>query len=121
MKAIVLGTQVVDYVSRKTNQPVKGYTLSVAYKNSQVQGHEVSNVFISDNLGIPGIIGIRSGACVNIEYNNRGYVCGLEVITPSTPESAEAIRRALEIKPVQAPAGAASQPPAEASKAAVRK
>lgn len=118
MKATVLGTQLVDYVSKRTNQPVKGFTLFVAYRDSQVTGHSVSNVFISDNLGIPGVIDIKPGSYVDVEYNNRGFVCGLEVLVLPTPESAAAIRTALDIYPGHAspsvpPAPeAASTPPA---------
>ncbi len=116
MKATVLGTQLVDYVSKKSNQPVKGYTLFVSHKDSQVDGYAVSNVFISDNLGIPGVVDIRPGSRVDIEYNNRGYVCGIEVLTPSTPDSAEAIRSALEVNPGRAPASVPSAPAPAPSK-----
>lgn len=111
MKATVLGTQPVDYVSRRSNQPVKGYTLFVAHKDSQVDGYAVSNVFISDNLGIPGVFSIRPGARVDIEYNSRGYVCGLEVLSHSTPESAEAILSVLTITPEQTAPAPAPAPP----------
>ena len=79
MKAKVLGTQCVDYVSKKTGNPVKGVTLHVSHKDSQVRGEAVSSPFISDNLAIPGIGDVRPGMVVDIEYNNRGYVCGVEI------------------------------------------
>ncbi|MCI8661547.1 MAG: hypothetical protein HFG54_15110 [Lachnospiraceae bacterium] len=83
MKATVLGVQPVDYVSKRSGQPVKGITFHVMHKDQQVRGDAVSNVFVSDNLGIPGIIDIAPGTCIDVEYNNRGYVCGLTVIPPS--------------------------------------
>lgn len=79
MKAKVLGTQAVDYTSRRTGNLVKGVTLHVSYKDSQVCGDAVSNVFVSDNLAIPGIADVAPGMTVDIEYNSRGYVCGLTV------------------------------------------
>lgn len=79
MLAKVLGTQNVDYVSKRTGQPVKGMTFHVSHKDQQVRGEAVSNVFVSDNLGIPDIVNITPGMTINVEYNNRGYVCGLTV------------------------------------------
>ena len=80
MKARVLGIQSVDYVSRRTGQPVKGVTLHVSHKDQQVIGDAVSNVFISDNLGIAGLSNISVGVNVDVEYNSRGYVCGLAIL-----------------------------------------
>lgn len=79
MKVKVLGIQSVDYVSRKTGNPVKGVTLHTTYKDAQVQGDATGNIFVSDNLGIPCVPEIRPGMMVNVEYNNRGYVAGLEI------------------------------------------
>ena len=50
MKVKVLGIQSVDYVSRKTGNPVKGVTLHSAFKDAQVEGESVSSIFVSDNL-----------------------------------------------------------------------
>ena len=64
------------------------------------------------------MIDIKPGSYVDVEYNNRGFVCGLEVLVLPTPESAAAIRTALDIYPGHAspsvpPAPeAASTPPA---------
>ncbi len=80
MKARVLGIQSVDYVSRRTGQPVKGITLHVSHKDQQVTGDAVCNVFVSDNLGIAGLSNIAVGVNVDVEYNNRGYVCGLAIL-----------------------------------------
>ncbi len=79
MKVKVLGIQAVDYVSRKTGNPVKGTTLHAAFKDSQVMGEAVSNIFVSDNLRIPHIAEIQPGAIVDVEYNNRGYVCDVAI------------------------------------------
>ena len=38
MIARVLGVQYLDYVSRKSGNPVKGLSLHCAYKDQQVEG-----------------------------------------------------------------------------------
>lgn len=79
MKVKVLGIQAVDYTSRKTGNPVKGVTLHSAFKDAQVEGESVSSIFVSDNLGIKCVAEIRPGMLVDVEYNNRGYVCDLAI------------------------------------------
>lgn len=80
MKMKVLGVQSVDYVSRKTGNPVKGVTLHCAYKDSSVQGDMVEQVFISDSLDIKDIANVRPGVSVDVEYNRRGYVANLAIV-----------------------------------------
>ena len=77
MKAKVLGIQSVDYVSRKTGNPVKGVTLHSSFKDAQVEGESVDSIFVSDNLNLKCVAEIRPGMVVDVEYNNRGYVCDL--------------------------------------------
>ena len=79
MKVKVLGIQSVDYVSRKTGNPVKGVTLHSTFKDAQVEGESVSSIFVSDNLNLKCISEIRPGMLVDVEYNNRGYVCDLAI------------------------------------------
>ena len=79
MKVKVLGIQAVDYISRKTGNPVKGVTVHSSFKDAQVEGESVSSIFVSDNLGIKAVAEIRPGMMVDVEYNNRGYVCDLVV------------------------------------------
>lgn len=79
MKVTVLGIQDVNYTSRKTGNLVKGTTLHTAFSDAQVVGQAVSDIFISDNLGISCLSEIKPGMSVNVEYNNRGYVCGVEI------------------------------------------
>lgn len=79
MKVKVLGVASVDYVSKKTGQPVKGTTLHSCFKDPQTQGEAVNSIFVSDNLGLSCISEIRPGMMVNVEYNNRGYVAGVEL------------------------------------------
>lgn len=80
MKYEVLGIQAVDYISRKTGNPVKGVTLHVKHKDAQVQGEAVANLFISDNLEIACVADVRPHSLVDVEYNQRGYVAGLTIV-----------------------------------------
>lgn len=80
MKVKVLGVQNVDYTSRKTGNPVKGVTIHATYKDAQVQGEAVNNIFISDNLKLACISELMPGQTVDVEYNNRGFVCDAHIV-----------------------------------------
>ena len=77
MEYKVVGTHLVDYVSKKTGNPVKGVTLHALCKDSQVNGEMASQIFVSDQLGIEGLFSLPIGCTVDVEYNNRGYVCAV--------------------------------------------
>lgn len=77
MKVKILGIQSVNYTSHRTGNPVKGVTLHSMFKDSQVTGDAVSSIFVSDALQIPVVGELKVGQTVDIEYNNRGFVCGL--------------------------------------------
>lgn len=81
MKAKVLGIQNVDYISRKTGNPVKGTTLHCAFPDPQVQGDAVESIFVSDNLRLTNLAKIKPGDKVDVEYNHRGYVCNVELLS----------------------------------------
>ena len=78
MIARVVGIQYLDYVSRKTGNPVKGLSLHCAYKDQQVEGEAVSNFFVSDNLGIS--LKFLPGDTVDIAFNQRGSICDVKQI-----------------------------------------
>lgn len=79
MKAKVLGVQSVDYVSKRTNQPVKGVTLHCSFKDAQVSGEAVDGIFVSENLGIGCISEIKPGMMVDVQYNSRGFVVDVSI------------------------------------------
>ena len=86
MKAKVLGIQQVNYTSKKTGQPVIGTTLHCSLKDANVFGESVDSIFVSDNLGLKTVIdNITVGTLVNVEYNNRGYINDLAIISQPTP------------------------------------
>lgn len=78
MKVKVLGIQALDYVSRRTGNPVKGVMLHSAFKDPQVRGEAVDGIFISDNLGI-SLANIQPGDTVEVETNFRGNVTNVIV------------------------------------------
>ena len=80
MKVKVVGIQRVDYTSRKTGNPVKGTTLHACYKDADVSGEAVDNIFISDALEIGCISQIQPGMVVDIEYNRRGFVSDVAIV-----------------------------------------
>lgn len=82
MEARVLGVQQVNYVSKKTGNPVVGVTLHCASKDPDVVGECAENVFISDNLNIRGLIdSIHPGDIIDVVYNRRGYVADVALIS----------------------------------------
>lgn len=86
MKAKILGIKNVNYVSKRTNQPVTGMELHTSFSDAQVSGQAVDAVFINDNLDVPCRKEISVGKVVNIEYNSKGYVCGLEILPDTGKE-----------------------------------
>lgn len=86
MKVKILGIQDVNYISRKTGNPVVGTTLHASFSDAQVLGTAVNKIFISDNLHLPCIKDLAIGQTVDIEYNNRGFVCGCEIVNLSAKE-----------------------------------
>lgn len=80
MKYKVVGTQLVDYVSKRTGEQIKGVTLHVTCKDSQVNGEMAEKVFVSDRLGIDGLFSLPLGSTVDVQYNNRGFVVGVEPV-----------------------------------------
>ena len=44
-----------------------------------MEGESVSSIFVSDNLNLKCVAEIRPGMLVDVEYNNRGYVCDLAI------------------------------------------
>lgn len=80
MKKTVLGVQKVDYISKKTGEPVKGITLHCSCKDADVIGEAVETLFISDRLELSAdVYAVQPGQIVDVEYNRRGYVADVAV------------------------------------------
>lgn len=85
MKMRVLGIQMQDYVSKKSNQPVKGVSLYCAFKDPQVDGEAVDNVFISERLDCyRSLCHVKPGDRVNVEYGRRGFIVDAEILSPTS-------------------------------------
>lgn len=80
MKMKVVGMQSVDYVSRKTGNPVKGVTLYTVYKDNDVHGERTDNVFVSDNLQVKDIANIKPGMTIDVEFNRRGFISDVAIV-----------------------------------------
>lgn len=75
MKAKLLGKGVVDYISKKTNQPVKGVTLHLGKSESGVEGIAVESVFISARSDVfEKVAKIPLNSDVDVLYNRWGNV-----------------------------------------------
>lgn len=82
MNARVLGIQPVNYVSKKTGNPVVGVTLHCAFKDPDVQGESAESVFISDNLNVRELVDtIQPGDTIDVVYNRRGYVASVSIVS----------------------------------------
>lgn len=67
----VTGIKKVDYVSKKTGRPVKGYTLWLSYERQDVDGFACDEVYVS----IERISEVpQLGDLVNVYYNRFGSV-----------------------------------------------
>lgn len=80
MKVTVLGIQKVDYVSKKTGEPVLGTTLHCEFTDAQVEGKAVNTFYFSDRLNLPDLKNVKLGSVVDLEFNYRGYVQGLTLV-----------------------------------------
>lgn len=81
MKSVVVGIQEVDYISKQSGQPVKGVILHCNHKDPLVKGDAAEGIFVSDNLGIDFVHSLQAGDVIDIQYNNRGYVAEVNIIT----------------------------------------
>ncbi len=89
MKMTVLGLEKVDYTSKKTGEPVKGITLHCSCRDQNVIGYRAESVFVSDRLDcFRDLTILQPGAVINVEYNRRGYVADVEVISEQAEEEA---------------------------------
>lgn len=71
----IIGKQRVDYISKKTNQPVRGVTLHVVGTRDDVEGRAVETLFISERSPIhAGVIAMPLGTEIRCSYNRWGNV-----------------------------------------------
>lgn len=72
----IVGKQTVDYVSKKTDRPVKGITLHCLNKNVQgVTGAAVESIFVSYKSDLYDVAwNYAIGSEVNASFDRRGYL-----------------------------------------------
>lgn len=80
MKMEVLGVQNVDYVSKRTGEPVKGRTFHCSFPDAQVKGLATDQIFVSDRLALPDLYAITPGMKIDVEYSRRGSVCNVAIL-----------------------------------------
>lgn len=81
----ILGKQSVDYVSKKTNQPVVGLTLHVVGEDSRVEGMACETIYVSDKSPMfQQAISYSLGAEIMVQYNRWGSVESLTLCENKT-------------------------------------
>lgn len=71
----IVGKQKVDYVSRKTNQPVQGVTLHCTDERQGIEGVSVETIFVSAKSDIYNdVVNIPIGSNISVGYNRWGSV-----------------------------------------------
>ena len=77
----VIGKQNVDYVSKKTNQPVTGVTLHCVGKSDRVNGETAETLFVSSKSPMyQQCVDLPLGCEIGVSYNRYGSVETIEKI-----------------------------------------
>ena len=75
MKKIIVGKENVDYISKKTNEPVKGITLHTIGADQRVQGHACETIFISIKSPMyEQVLNYPIESEITVQYNRWGSV-----------------------------------------------
>lgn len=73
MSMKIVGKQNIDYVSKKTNQPVSGVSLHCVGENSRVEGMGVETIFVSAKSPMyDQVMKFPLGSEITISYNRWG-------------------------------------------------
>lgn len=71
----IVGKQKVDYVSKKSGQPVRGLTLHVVGIHNDVEGKAVETLFVSERSEIfKGVAEMPLGTEIRCSYNRWGNI-----------------------------------------------
>lgn len=75
MSKKIVGKQSVDYVSKKSNQPVVGLTLHVTGTDNRVEGLACETIFISEKSQMyQQCMSYPLNSEINVQYNRYGSV-----------------------------------------------
>lgn len=81
MKKTLLGIENIDYMSRKSGNPVKGVSLHVMGESSRVKGHGVETIFVSSNAGYyEDVLQLPLGCELDVQYNRYGSVDTIQLV-----------------------------------------
>ena len=76
----IVGKQNVDYVSRKTQEPVKGVSLHCTGTRNNVEGEAVETIFVSAKSGLYNEVAkMPVGTNIRVSYNRWGSADYIEV------------------------------------------
>lgn len=80
MQKKVVGKQIVDYVSRKTNLPVQGVTLHCVGTEENVQGLSVETIYISNkSKSYDTCMNLPIESKITVSYNRWGNIDTVEL------------------------------------------
>lgn len=72
----ILGIENVDYVSKKTNNRVKGYKLHMCYEKNNCEGVAVLEEFVNEDIGKD----IKVSNKIELFYNKYGQVNKIAIV-----------------------------------------
>lgn len=71
----IVGKQSVNYISKKTQEPVKGVSLHCVGSRNDVEGHSVETIFISAKSAMYDEVSkMPLGTEITVSYNRWGSV-----------------------------------------------
>lgn len=71
----IVGKQRVDYISKKTQQPVKGLSLHCVGTSNRVEGECVETIFVSEKSAMyDEVYELPIGSAITVTYNRWGSV-----------------------------------------------
>lgn len=77
----IVGLRVVDYISKKDNQPRHGYEIHYEYTDDRIQGTGCGNFYLSARDADPSFL--KPGFEFYIMYNQYGRVAGMLPVSMS--------------------------------------
>lgn len=81
MKVVVLGIGRIDIASsKKSGNPFHATVIHGKCKDANVEGDAVERIPVSDTLELDCMSKLKVGQTVDIEYNNRGYICDVQIV-----------------------------------------
>lgn len=77
----VVGKQNVDYISKKTQEPVKGVSLHCVGTRNTVEGECVETIYVSAKSAMyDEVMKLPLGSSVTVSYNRWGSVESVQAI-----------------------------------------